>query len=160
MFLWCFVFFTLFFTLNIDACPWKAFLKELRKELSDKKSPEWVYWPSNNRLFWISEEVHNYSVGNYDGRDHLSIYLWKFQGDGDYTKNHPWGKGISRKYLNLSVVIHVALDGWNQFCNSTACLNMNCKLKFLLLPAYILIFESKKWSLQVYNISLSQFITR
>lgn len=57
IFLWCFVSFTLLFTLNIDACPWKAFLKELRKELSDKKSPEWVYWPLNNRLFWISKEV-------------------------------------------------------------------------------------------------------
>ena len=30
--------------------------------------------------------VHNYSVGSYEGRDHLSIYLWGFQGDGAHTE--------------------------------------------------------------------------
>ena len=70
------------------------------------------------------------------------VYIYgSSRGMGITQKTIHGGKGISRKYLNLSVVIHVALDGWNQFCNSTACLNMNCKLKFLLLPAYIFNFR-------------------
>ena len=36
--------------------------------------------------FCCSQYFSNYSVGSYEGRDHLSIYLWKFQGDGAYTE--------------------------------------------------------------------------
>ena len=76
-------------------------------------------------------EVHNYSVGSYEGRDHLSIYLWKFQGDGAYTGKPSMEKReFPGSTLTMELAIHTALDGWHQFCSFTACLNKNCKNVF------------------------------